>query len=908
MEDYDSLLLLRSPADDSLSPTDIADLARGQRSDDGTLTLVAGSESVTADAFWPRLSQLLDTLGDSGTETVRLALAGAGLDGADRPATARRIADAWGLTVEAPDGPPLLVPGGTLFVPGVPVGSATDGGWWRFAPQTRPRPLGPRTPAPSWQDALRGIPAGTDSGCVVEQIPAGLLIRPAEAAPTRPGDLYHSVPVSPARLAVVVGVHHGEDVLADDVGDILAALPEPVRSAVRLAPGGRRDLLPLAQSVADRLDAEVELMTGLPLIAAGRPLGTYSVQSVLVGADRTPRWLPFVDAVMCRPARGAAQAPPPRLLRWTAPVPGAAQPADGVVALSDRWQVTVTRAGLWVGPLDGPRLSHTDRPVSPSGPLIEVGLPGERLDLSLWPVLSSLLGALLPALRASVTLHVHGSPQDGGRELRRLAAHHGLRTIRFASFTPSAPLRRELTGPPETAARPHTTSGPGRAEHPAPTSPASKPSPSARPAQAGAAQGAEEQPPAAEPTAAAAPALPRPAPPKAVGPGSAERPGPSNTPREHEASEGTSRTGPVAVAATPDSSRTAQGATSPRTPDEGEDSAAPGQAPPPAKASARTAPESVSAAPRGLVTTGSTPGGPLAETQERAADQAPLRQEAGSDPAAETPRAPDAPQPPSSSLPPVPFGPGHRSTEDERHVFRALADAEWDRHGTAVTRALARMPALRGKEQEAARADLIALRLYLHNTEGPLSHQALARAVRAHDSGLLPYVACLTSALNRLPSYRGVVLRATGGTADRTVPRPGALLRDAAPVSATPLDPARPSMTTGASYVIWSVGARRVRQLLDPGDGPEEVVFTPGSLFRVLDVRRSGQDQAHQIFLRELPGSHAPVRSDPEGDLAALARLDEAVRGRSAPARAEQWPERCSGPFGTAQPETTANH
>ncbi|WP_329288319.1 hypothetical protein [Streptomyces pseudovenezuelae] len=950
VEDYDGLLLLRSPSDDSLSPADIGDLARGQRSDEATVTLVAGTASVAADSFWPRLSQLLDTLGDSGTDTVRLAMAGAGRDSADRPATARRIADAWGLTVEAPDGPPLLVPGGTLFVPGLPLGSATDGGWWRFAPQTHPKPLGPRSPAPSWQSALRTLPASTDAGCVVEQIPAGVLIRPAGAAPTKPGDLYHSVPVSPGRLAVVVGVPYGEDVLADDVADVLAALPAEVRTLVRLAPGGRRDLLPLAQAVADRLDAEVEVMTGLPLIAAGRPLGTYSVQSVLVGADQTPRWLPFVDAVVCRPARGAAQAPAPRLLRWTTPVPRAAQPTDGVVALSEQWQVTVTRAGLWVGPVDGPRLSHTARQVSPSGPLIEVGLPGERLDSSLWPALSGLLAGLPPALRASVTLHVHGIPHDGGRELRSLAARHGLRTIRFASFSAPAPTPRETTQPPLASGRLRTSSDPGHTEQSAPAPapvPASLPPEASRSAAAPVTAGAtpthsprkitatqetERSRRVGTPGEGTVPegtAVAEAAGGASVGTGSPQASVPRRDlpttrapkPLEPDAAQAAERTLPKRESIIETVRRAEAEAEAepdgvpeqPKTPRPQQRGGAPDgpvteqTAPAPADTSDldATDPGAVPAAPPGVVTTSSVPAPAPSELPDAPLPPAPA--EAASEASAEPPETGEATQPQSTPLPPVPFSPGHRSTEDDRTAFRALADAEWDRHGTAVARALARMPALRGKEQEAARADLIALRLYLHAAQGPLSHQTLTRALHAHETDLLPYLACLASALNRLPSYRGVVLRSTGAAPDSSVPRPGTLLRDAAPVSATPLDPVRPSMTTGASYVIWSVGARRVRQLSDPGDGPEEVVFTPGAVFRVLDVRRAGQATARQIFLRELP-AHGPVRPDPEADSAALARLDEAVRGRSAPASADQWPERCSGPFGAAEAHTTANH
>lgn len=257
---------------------------------------------------------------------------------------------------------------------------------------------------------------------------------------------------------------------------------------------------------------------------------------------------------------------------------------------------------------------------------------------------------------------------------------------------------------------------------------------------------------------------------------------------------------------------------------------------------------------------------------------------------------------PPTPLSPVPFDPGHRSSEAERTAFRTLAEGMWDRHGAAVARSLARMPALRGKEQEAARADLIALRMYLHVSEGPLSHGALTRALREYEPDMLPYGACVASALNRLPSYRGAVLRGTGsdpsaeGQGASALPRPGTLLRDAALLSTTPFDPGTPAMP-GGGYVIWSVAGRRVRQLADHGRGPDEVVFAPGTLFRVLDVRRDGQ--AVQLYLRELTGPAAAARPDPDVDRSVLARLDDVVRGRSAtPAATGHWPERCAGPVG----------
>ncbi|MEK8145808.1 hypothetical protein NKH18_45110 [Streptomyces sp. M10(2022)] len=98
------------------------------------MTVIAGTEGVNVAAFWPRLGELLDSLRESGTECVRLVMADAGHHSAGRPATARRIADAWGLDVMAPDGQPLVVPGGSLFVPAVTGGPEADGGWWLFSP------------------------------------------------------------------------------------------------------------------------------------------------------------------------------------------------------------------------------------------------------------------------------------------------------------------------------------------------------------------------------------------------------------------------------------------------------------------------------------------------------------------------------------------------------------------------------------------------------------------------------------------------------------------------------------------------------------------------------------------------------------------------------------------------------
>ncbi|WP_228993397.1 hypothetical protein [Streptomyces sp. DH8] len=1150
VEDHDGMLLLRTFSDDTLAPADVADLARTLGADEGTVTVVAGAEGAGSAAFWSKLSELLDTLGESGTGSVRLVMAGAGHDAEGRPATARRIADAWRIEVEAPDGPPLVVPGGSLFVP--PAEGAgrrpSTGGWWRFAPGRRPEPLGPRSPEPSWQSALSGLPPAMAGGCVVEQIPAGVLVRPSGAAPARPGDLYHAVPVDPRRLAVVVGVPFGEDVSAEEVAEVLEALPEEVRVAVRLVPGGRRDLLPLAQSVADRLDVEVEVMTGLPLVAAAGPLGTYAVRSVLATPDGAPTWIPFVDAVRCGPPDAEGRARPPRLLRWSPPLPGPARPEEGVVGLSEDWQLTVTRAGMWVGPHGGPGPSPAARQVDPGGPVIELGRPGELLDASLWPVLSNVLEALAPDLRGRATLHVHGVARDGGRELRRLAARYGVRTLRHAapaplragpaaagrsargeavgapapaSLSPAAPARgpeRPASAGP--AERPAQGPGvpaprrPGRTSGAAPAAPARTGGRGAgadrvrQPGEAattGAEAGAEtiaatgagtsggpgeaaargtrgtsgtsgtSFPPGVPATSAAsgtpgtpgvtgAPGTagatdtagtagatgttgapdasavsgtpggpgasaasgrsaargererrpetfdwsddrvptgfagrtrtPAPAPGPASGPGTAptapapapeRNPGPAGRPEGREPDANAPRPDTATAGPDGDPARTpgpeapgragaANGlggggdaapapapapAAGPKGPGaDGEPPRPPGsggaeeEAPPEddgAEPSAEAAPASAAAQepPTGPgPAEGPVPGSRTAGTDVRAPEPAPASPGpgtrgapvAGDDPAPATapvtstassdsgavrlPPVPEAravpdrtgPGPagtgpgaedpgedvPPTPLPPVLLGPGHRSSEAERTAFRALAGEMWDRHGAAVARALARMPALRGKEQEAARADLIALRMYLHLPEGPLGHGALTRSLRDRELDLMPYGACVASALNRMPSYRGAVMRGTGGGPAGSggvsaPPRPGTLLRDAALLSTVRLDSGT-APPPGDSYVIWSVAGRRVRQFSEQR-GPEEVVFAPGTLFRVLAVRRA--QPGVQIHLRELTGPAETAAPDPEGDRAVLARLEAVAPGPDAtPPGAGPWPERCAGAVG----------
>ncbi|WP_210592165.1 hypothetical protein [Streptomyces sp. GESEQ-35] len=873
VEEYDGIRLLRTPSDDALGTSDVADLARVLSADADTVTVLTGADASHSADLWPRLGGVLDELRDDGIRTVRLVMTAAGDDRLEAPALARRIADAWQLEVVAPDGLALVVPGGGLFVPargpyagGGPVGE--EGSWWRFLPDgAEPERIGPRQPAPDWQPAIELLPEKVGAASVIQQIPAGVLARSRDVDPPGLGDLCYAVPADPRGPTVLLGVPEGGDVSAGDVVELLTALPEPTRNLVRIAPGGHRDVLPTVQAVSDTLGAEVTACTGMPLLTHGSAARS-GVHAVVLGADGSPRWQAFVDEVRCRPAEPGAPAPAPRLQRWTSPVDDGhdsrVQPEQGVVRLSESWQIAVTRAGLWLTETDEQRPPLADRLADPDGPAIEVGRAGQALDESLTPVLGTLLGGLAAEVRGKARLFVHGASTDDGRALRRTAAEHALRAIRFET-TPAAPqeagygtttlprnpLRYAAEGPPTPARR-------------------------ARPA----------------PEAAAAPAA-------------GDFPAPAAAPVPEAAPVPDSASPPTGSEPAPTSS--GEAASSPDPHQVESDEREPWEPPPPFPPS-----------PSPDIRTTSAP------AERASARRLPARDEAGEE--TSEPRTPEPPpvaapetRPAGPShrrpavvsvsagpLPAVPFLPGHASTAAQRAAFRRLAEESWERHGAAVTRALTRMPALRGPELEDARDDLIALHAYLHAAEGPLGHDELARGVRAGDERALCYAACVASALRRLPSYRGPAFRGTDGADDGVVP--GNLVRDAAPVGGLPHWPGTPR-PAGPQYVIWSATGRRVRELTGgPGAAAkrDEIVFAPGTLLRVLDVRESDGDGARLVLMREVSSAPAATNAGTipqsteldEYDRATLDRLDEALRSHPRAPGPFNWPETCAGPLG----------
>lgn len=908
VDEYDGLILLRASAEASPRPDGVAELARFLTADEAVhhvFTVVVGVDGAGAE-LWTRLVTVLDSLRERGVGTIRLALSGAGGERADRPAMAQRIADAWGIEVIAPDAGVVIVPGGSLFALGTDV---PEPGWRLFRPGTEPKPLGPRSPAPLWQPALDRLPGHTARDWVVEQVPAGILVRPAGAPKARAGDLCYAVPVDADHPTVLVGGSESRgdaDIPAEDLAALLAALPDTTRSAIRLAPCGSVDLLPVGQDTAEILGAEVEVLTGLPLV-----VGTSAepkIRPVLIGADAEPTWVPFVEAVACRPygADGTDRVPAPRLVRWRSPMDGTGRTGPGAVPLSDRWQVSVTRAGMVVGPRgEAPALDG--RPVSPEQMAIEVNLRGAPADDALFADLSRVLSELGTGAREFVTLHrilpTHYSDDEDFR-LLRLAIEHGVSLAEPPPAetppVPAAPNVRTVAIP---RARPsaETTGAPST------RSPAER---------AGSAESATERStgPAAEKGTASVTGSPA-----ATSPG-AERsryaPAPSSPP---EPAPPTPPTPPASAAETRSRAVPARpsqdGGTKPLPPNLGRiplTPVTPREPVPPVPPGGPLEPESpATQADRASAPAPSKPTTHAESSSPSAAAKGAGSAAAAAEPSSKTSSGPITPppspavarrDPPAArvSRPRPPAKPLRRSTEAERTEFRSLAQPVWERHSASVNRAMTRMPALRGAQMDAARTDLVAVHIYLSGGVEELSD-------RGPDGAGLPgcYLACLGSGLGRLPSYRGVAVRG-GLTADGGLERfvPGRVLREPGPVSALPIGAAAGLPAAAGGYIIWSTTGRRVRPLLDavPGPASDEVVFPPGAGFRVLDVRSAGLEPF--VLLSEVRGAGPEIDDRPgtldDVDRVALERLEEALRRPTSSPRGMSpgtWPARCTEPL-----------
>lgn len=456
VEEADGVIVIRSAYE---APPATGGLPwRSLGGEPGSLTVLAGSVAVGTPAVWTHLAEVLDTAVDTGIHTVRLALSGAAAPRTGgRAPLAQQIAEHWEVDVIAAVGEVVVVPDGSLFAYGggeLPFPAA----WHRFRPRAATELLGPRDPAPFWQSAFNRLSQNAPADCFVDRVPAGVVVRSAQGTRPRPDDLAFAVPCDEEHPIVLVGSGRGEEVFPDVIAGVLAFLPGPVRDAVRLAPGSHRDILPVAQEVAEILGTQVEALTGLPLVA---PDGDDTTGPVITMTDRSggPTWLPAVGGVSCQPTAPDMDHPPspvPTLLR--SPMPGVPPSGVGVIDLCERWRLTLTRSGAVLEPRDGPLGHAADEPVDADRFVLRTGPWGAESVPSLLRVCETLLANFDPLLRPYTELRAEGATGSALRDVTRLAVRHGV-SLKSVPLGPDRTVLVPITAPPPVSAGPGT--GPG---------------------------------------------------------------------------------------------------------------------------------------------------------------------------------------------------------------------------------------------------------------------------------------------------------------------------------------------------------------------------------------------------------------------------------------------------------------
>lgn len=411
-----------------------------------------------------------------------------------------------------------------------------------------------------------------------------------------------------------------------------------------------------------------------------------------------------------------------------------------------------------------------------------------------------------------------------------------------------------------------TPAGPGSTPPtdfpPPPAPPPRRPSPLPTPTGPG-------RPPVPEPTPESSPFAPgRPPSPAVPTAPPAPAPGPP-TPASAPSEPGPGQPPSPAVPTPPPAPAPGQTESSPAGPDR-----APAPAAAPTRIRLESGPARAVGAPEGTAAPAPVPANP-APAQERAVPA----------PAPDV-RVQPVPAPAASA---VPTG---RGLAQERAWLRKTFSTQYDALSGSVARVMSESPGLQGISREdaaAALTDLVAVRLYLSGDSARVD-----AAVRQAKAGPhVPLARCVSAGLQRLPSYRGpALLRAPMEPAELAWYEEGRVATEWAfcTTQTTPYATRRPAV----DVLLWSMTARRTR-LVDTSR-PDQVVFVPGTVFKVL--RRDEGDRP-VLLLREVSTSEtapagprgsdgtAPGRRVPLDDMAldGLSRALDLLRTHQADSR-----------------------
>ncbi|WAL66516.1 hypothetical protein ORV05_01475 [Amycolatopsis cynarae] len=230
------------------------------------------------------------------------------------------------------------------------------------------------------------------------------------------------------------------------------------------------------------------------------------------------------------------------------------------------------------------------------------------------------------------------------------------------------------------------------------------------------------------------------------------------------------------------------------------------------------------------------------------------------------------------------------STTAEQNRFAVAAGEAFTEALATVNAALAAWPSMRQGDANEAKADYVAVCLYLGR--GETGATQLNGAVRAGQKGPVDaQLACLVSGIRRLPTHRRAVLRqGKVGESLEHQSSPGTVLTEPGFLTGSmDLDVTVPG--ADLDVLIWPASARRTSELLISRP-MNEVVFAAGARFKALAVRTAedGDDDGEgsegvsaprvAVLFRELTPGESPGTELDERDLIVLAKLDRVLARR----------------------------
>ncbi|GAA3438154.1 hypothetical protein [Kutzneria kofuensis] len=836
--------------------------------------------------------------------------------------TGQWLAERLNVPVLVPDGDVVMAPGGALF------SSALKGvGWVLFKRGRAPQHDSRRFPVPEW--TFPGTEQIWQPGpvSVVEPLPSGVWIRPLESADDQRALLISGLVPRLDLMTVVLGSPKSRPVPMSEIARFCHSVPPESRDRLRFVQYGPVETLrsSVGQALADQLGAPVTFHAGMPSTA-----GTLHV----VSPEGQLGWRSFARELRYQPrAAAAGRILPPQLLSHDSPIDGATELSPGVYWYANDAVVEIVQSGLWLRPPVAPVNAEFVRtaPIDPRHAAVVFDTTTRHLSERMHKLAGDLVGALDPAMRRMFRV-LPASALAAGNHVPTLPAARGMvvetvpgrwtagSTVQLPVDAGVEQMAPQLSLPALPAA---AVDAPVEAtqvvsaemiedadvveddELDAPTvhvpftarvAPAEK-----------APEKVTEK--AAEPVAEA-PVTEAPAvevevveadEPEVVATAEAEVVGPDvvATAEVAEPEPEVETAGPVIESPTdaaPKPILTAAVDAPPAAmpsglrlessvPDFGIDFAA--------IAVPAPAPVSATAAPAPAATQTPSPQ-EILEPEPLPAPKPEPAPVAAAAAAAPTPAKPAT----RVAVQPVPAAnacavPPARALTEERAWLRKTLSSQYDVAASTVGRMLSQVPGLRvGVDADEVLADLVAVRLYLTGDAAGVDEAIRSATPGPH----VPLARVVSSGLKRLPSYRGATqLWAAAGPSELDWYRNRLLVSEWAFLTAT--INGRPAAAGEVEFRVWSMTARRT-QLIDPSVA-DQVLFVPGTNFKVLDVRA---EPTPVVLLREL--SSAEIGEDGKVNTGRSMFDDLALNGldQAAEAWAESTAKDAARPTASAPP------